>query len=133
VIAKVIAKRLKPIPSTSISKEQFVFLDGRQIQEVIRVAQEGLHNMKARKLKGAVVKIDLSKAYERLNWLFIRILLRHLGFEVPFINWVMGCISSTSFVVLINGSALPFFYIERGLKERLSFIPIVLPSGGRGS
>jgi hypothetical protein len=112
VIAKVIAKRLNPILSASISKEQFGFLDGRKIHEAIGVAQEGLHNMKTRNLKGVVVKIDLSKAYERVNWLFIHLLLTHLGFEVPFINWVMGCISSTSFVFLINGSASPFSMLK---------------------
>jgi hypothetical protein len=105
VVAKVIARRIKSILSASISKEQFGFLEGRQIHEAIRVAQEGLHSLKTRKGKGVVLNIDLSKAYDRVSWLYIRLLLTHLGFEVPFINWVMSCITSTSFAVLINGSS----------------------------
>jgi hypothetical protein len=124
VIAKIISKRINPFLSTSISKEQFGFLDGRQIHEAIGVAQEGLHSMKTKKLKGVVVKIDLSKAYDRVNWLFIRLLLTHLGFKVPFINWVMGCISSTSFAVLINGLASPFFHVERGLRQGFPLSPL---------
>jgi hypothetical protein len=70
---------------------------------------EGIHSMKMKKIKGVVLKIDLSKAYDRVNWLYIRLLLTHLGFEVDFIRWVMCCISTASFVVLINGSTSPFF------------------------
>ena len=124
VIAKIITKRIKPFLSASISKERFGFLDGRQIHEAIGVPQEGLHSMKTKKLKGVVVKIDLSKAYDRVNWLFIRLLLTHLLFEVHFINWVMGCISSTSFVVLINGLASPFFHDERGLRQGFPLSPM---------
>jgi hypothetical protein len=65
-------------------------LEGRQIHEAIGVAQEALHSIKISKVKGVVLKIDLSKAYDRVSWLNIRILLTHLGFEVPFINWVMS-------------------------------------------
>ena len=62
IISKVIAQRLKVILSAHVSAEQFGFLEGRQIHEAIGVAQEGLHSLKTRRLKGAILKIDLSKA-----------------------------------------------------------------------
>jgi len=62
IISKVISLCLKDIISRHISNEQFGFMKGIQIHEDIRVAQEGLHNMKIKKLKGAAIKIDLSKA-----------------------------------------------------------------------
>jgi len=71
IISKVISKRIKRILSKNISGEQFGFLDGRQIHEGIDVAQEGLHSMKTRNIGGVVVKIDLSKAYDRVHWLYI--------------------------------------------------------------
>jgi hypothetical protein len=115
IVSKVIARRIKRILSKNISEQQFGFLEGRQIHEAIGIAQEGLHSMKTRSLKGAVLKIDLSKSYDRVSWLYIRLLLTHLGFDVPFINWVMNCLSMASFAVLINGSTSPFFTSERGL------------------
>jgi hypothetical protein len=118
---KIISRRLKPFLSKTISQEQFGFLEGRQIHEAIGVAQETLHSMKTRKTKGVVVKIDLSKAYDRVSWLYIRMLLTHLGFELPFINWIMSCISIVSFAVLINGASLPFFSAERGLDKGALF------------
>ena len=66
IMAKVISRRLKVILSRRISNEQFGFLEGRQIHEAIGVDQEGLHSVKTHRLKGAVVKIDLSKVLIRL-------------------------------------------------------------------
>jgi hypothetical protein len=125
IIAKIIARRLKPLLSKSISKEQFGFLEGRQIHEAIGVAQEGLHNLKTKKEKGTILKIDLSKAFDRVNWSYIRLLLTHIGFDVPFIKWIMACISSVSFAVLINGAASPFFISEKGLRQGCPLSPLL--------
>ena len=89
------------------------------------MAQEGLHSIKTRHRKGAVIKIDLSKAYDKASWLYLRLLLTHLGFNMDFIRWVMSCISSVSFVVLINGVASPFFHAERGLRQGFPLSPLL--------
>jgi hypothetical protein len=111
IIAKIISRRLKPILSEVISKEQFGFLNGRQIHEAIGVAQEGLHSLKSHRSKGVVLKIDLSKAFDRVNWSFIRLLLTHLGFEVPFIRWIMACISSINLCSTNKWSSFPFLHL----------------------
>jgi hypothetical protein len=125
IIAKIIARRLKPILSNKISKEQFGFLQGRQIHEAISVAQETLHSLKITKSQGAILKIDLSKAFDRVNWSYIRLLLTHLGFEVPFIKWIMACLNLVSFALLINGAATPFFHSERGLRQGFPLSPLL--------
>jgi hypothetical protein len=80
--------------------------------------------MKSRKLKGAVVKIDLSKSYDRVNWLYIQMMLIHLGFGVAFTNWVMGCLTTVSFSILINGSASSFFKVDRGVRHGCPLSPL---------
>eukprot|EP00253_Pinus_taeda_P008941 PITA_08941 len=125
IIAKIIAMRLKPILSKNISSEQFGFLDGRQIHEAIGVAQETIHSIKQKIKKGAVIKIDLSKAYDRICWTYLRMMLTHLGFKVDFINWIMGCVSSVSFAVLINGAASSFFKGQRGLRQGCPLSPLL--------
>eukprot|EP00253_Pinus_taeda_P022219 PITA_22219 len=125
IIAKVIAIRLVPILSRNISMEQFGFLDGRQIHEAIGVAQEVIHSFKQKKKKGVILKIDLSKAYDRINWLYLRLLLTHLGFNYTFISWIMGCISNVSFAVLINGAASSFFKSQRGLRQGCPLSPLL--------
>eukprot|EP00253_Pinus_taeda_P021761 PITA_21761 len=125
IIAKVIAIRLVPILSKNISMEQFGFLEGRQIHEAIRVAQEVLHSIKQKKKKWSILKIDLSKAYDRINWLYLRLLLTHLGFNYSFISWIMGCIANVSFVVLTNGATSPFFKSQRGLRQGCPLSPLL--------
>jgi hypothetical protein len=125
IISKVIARRLKTVLSDKISLEQFGFLEGRQIHEAIGVAQEALDIIKTRKLKSAVLKIDLSKSYDRVSWLYLRFLLTHLGFTVPFIRWIMCCIATVNFLVLINGSAKNFFRYERGLIQGCPLFPLL--------
>jgi hypothetical protein len=48
-----------------------------------------------------------------------------MGFEVSFIRWVMRCISTVSFVVLINGSTSPFFHSEKGLIQGCPLSPLL--------
>ena len=64
-----------------------------------------------------VVKIDLEKAYNRLEWSFVRMVLKHFGFPANIINLIMSCISSTSTVVLFNGNKLDSFQPIRGIKQ----------------
>ena len=52
-------------------------------------------------------------------------LLIHLGFDTTFVRWVMGCISTASFAVLINGAASPFFKAERGLRQGCPLSPLI--------
>lgn len=132
IIAKIIVVRLKPILSECISNEQFGFLDGRQIHEAIGVAQETIHSIRQAKKKGAALKIDLSKAYDRIDWSFLRLLLTHFGFKVEFINWIMGCITNVNFVVLINGAASNFFKSQRGLRQGCPLSPLLFLLAAEG-
>lgn len=86
IIAKILANRLRPILSCHISSEQFSFLQNRQIHEAIGRAQEALHSLKTKKLKRAILKIDLAKAFNRVSWLYIKKILARLGFLPPFID-----------------------------------------------
>jgi len=123
VIPKIIARRIKVILSRHISTEQFGFLEGRKIHEAISVAQEGMHSIKYKKLKGAILKIELSKAYDKFSWMYIRLLLTHLGFHIDFIRWVMSFITTIP-SILINGATSPFFHSERGIRKGCLISPM---------
>lgn len=109
IIAKIIANHVKPILCKHILLEKFSFLKDRQIHEAIGIAQEVLHALHCKRGKGMIMKVGLSKAFDRVNWLYLRMLLTHLGFPFSFIRWIMGCISNIPFSVLVNRSATPFF------------------------
>jgi len=125
IIAKTIANQLKPILSCHIFPEQFSFLHNRKIHEAIHTAQEALYCMKSKNLKGAILKIDLAKDFDRVSWNYIKMILTHLGFPPPFINWIMCCITMTSFSALINVSSSYFFHEEHGLRQDCPLSPLL--------
>jgi len=125
IISKTIASRLKPILSRHIAPQQFAFLESRQIHEAIGLAQEAIHSIWSKHLKSILLKIDLSKDFDRANWLYIKMILIHLGFPHSYISWIMACITSPSFSILINGSASPFFHSERGLRQGCPLSPLL--------
>lgn len=116
ITSRIIALRIKPILSRMISKEQFAFFSHRQIHEAIGIAQEMLHWIKTVPKKAAILKINLSKAFDRVNWTYLQLMLTHIGFPHQFMNWIGCCFTSVSFSVLINGVASDFFHAERGLR-----------------
>lgn len=63
-----------------------------------------------------MVKIDLCKAYDSVEWSFMEAMLIGLGFPILFVGWVMKCISTVSYSVLVNGSLMPPFKARRGLR-----------------
>ncbi|KAM6545731.1 hypothetical protein CsatB_026467 [Cannabis sativa] len=73
------------------------------------------------KLKGrdgfVGLKLDMSKAYDRIEWSFLRRTMEAFGFESRFIQMVMKCISSVSFSILLNGGPLKQFCPGRGLRQ----------------
>lgn len=81
IISKIITNCLKPILSTHISPEQFAFLNHHQIHDAIGIAQEVLHSINIKKLKGMILNIDLENDFDHANWLYLRSLLTHQGFH----------------------------------------------------
>jgi hypothetical protein len=125
VISKVIANIIKLVLSAHISKEQFGFFSNRQILDVVGVAQESIHSIKVKKLKGLILKIDLVKYYDRVNWTYLRLILFQIGLPVNVVNWIMVCVTSVNFIVLINGTPTCFFKGFRGRRKRCPMSPLL--------
>jgi hypothetical protein len=119
LISKIIANRLKQILPKIISPNQSAFVPGRLITDNILLAYECTHFMK-NKYRGkdgyATIKLDMSKAYDRVKWSFIEKMLRKLGFTEQWIKLVMVCISSVKYQVQINGELTDTITPERGLR-----------------
>jgi hypothetical protein len=123
VISKVISNRIKPFLGRSLSAEQLGFLKGRRIQDAIGAAHECIHNIKQKNLKALVMKLDLKKAFDSIDWEFLRLILHAVGFGDKFTNWILSCVTSANFAVMINGEATSFFKSERGLRQGCPLSP----------
>ena len=83
------------------------------------VAYETLHTMHGRKKgkKGALaLKLDISKAYDRVEWSFLKGMMIKLGFPQGWIDQIMSCVTTASFSVRLNGKAYRNFRSTRGLR-----------------
>jgi hypothetical protein len=112
IIAKVLAVRLKKLLLDVILEEKFGFLERRQIHEEVGFSWASLHTTILRKLPTMVTKLHLS--YKTCS-LYVRLILIHVGFSLPFVNWIMDCVSSVSYAILVNGSVSTFFKPSRNL------------------
>ena len=80
--------------------------------------------MKCKRMKDVVIKNDLSKAYDRLTWVFLRIALSQMAFVVPFISWIMGCLVVYPSLSLSMGKRMISFIQAYVLgKVSLSLLP----------
>ena len=86
IISKVISNHLKPLLPLIISLEQAGFVEGRQILDGIILVHETIHSLKASRTPGMHLKLDLSKAYDKLNWQFLAGILKAFGFVEEWSN-----------------------------------------------
>ena len=65
--------------------------------------------------KRMVIKTYMSKAYDRMEWSFIEVVKRKVGFSEVWITWIMRCVTSVKYKVLMNGQQRGNIVPERGL------------------
>jgi hypothetical protein len=86
--AKAVTNRLRGCLNEIVSEEQSAFVPDRLITDNVLVAYKSVHAMKKRK-KGknfsCAVKLDMMKAYDRVEWHFLEAILHKLGFSIDFI------------------------------------------------
>jgi hypothetical protein len=125
LIAKCLANRIKPHLPDYIHPSQQAFIEGRRIGNNIIIAQEVTHSfaLKSWKNQAFMLKIDLAKAFDRLEWNFIVAALRRKGMHAHFINLVHSCVSSPTFSVIINGQPFAKFRGNRGIRQGCPLSP----------
>ncbi|XP_071928030.1 uncharacterized protein [Coffea arabica] len=118
LISRILADRVAYVLPKIISPQQTGFVKGRNISENFLLAQEIISGIGKKKRGGNVVmKLDMSKAYDRVAWDHIIGVLRRFGFGERFIDLVWRLISNVWFSVIINGSSYGFFKSSNGLRQ----------------
>ncbi|XP_074304900.1 uncharacterized protein LOC141639750 [Silene latifolia] len=125
-IAKLLCNRLSDVLPHIISPNQSAFVKGRDIVENILICQDlvKLYGRKACSPR-LLMKIDLQKAYDSIEWSFVREMLEALMFPEKFIRLIMECVTTPSFSLALNGDLFGFFKGKRGIRQGDPLSPLL--------
>lgn len=120
IISKILCNRLKIFLPEIISETQGAFVSGRLISDNVIIAHEMIHGLRTGDKvaeEWMAIKTDMSKAYDRVEWNFLEVLMEKMGFDRVWIRWIMACVRTVSFSVLLNGNSHGFIRPERGIRQ----------------
>ena len=120
IVSKVLANRLKLILPNVISDSQSAFVPNRLIIDNTIIAFEVLHKMRNKRTgkKGQMaIILDISKAYDCVEWNFLSQIMLKLGIDEHWVKLAMETVCTASYSVLINGEPRGFINPSRGIKQ----------------
>jgi hypothetical protein len=133
--SKCIANRARLSLGEIIGEEQSAFVPGRLIIDNVLIAYESVHAMRKRK-KGkncvSAIKLDMMKAYDRVEWHYLQAIMLKLGFSADYVRLIMKCVTSVRFTIHANGEFLPYFTPSKGLRQGDPVSPFLFLICGEG-
>ena len=120
IINEVLANRLKPILNDIISESQSAFITDGLITDNVLIAFESLHHMKTNctgRTGYMALKLDMSKAYDKVEWCFLEIFLLKMGFQESWVAMILECITTVTYSILVNGEPKGLITPTRGLRQ----------------
>ena len=85
--------------------------------DVVLITNEIVDEKRRSGEEGVVFKIDFEKAYNHVSWDFLDHMLEKKGISPRWRKWMRGCLSTVSFVVLVNGNTKGWVKASRGLRQ----------------
>ncbi|XP_062114224.1 uncharacterized protein LOC133825275 [Humulus lupulus] len=117
-ISKMLCGRLTKALPILVNQNQGAFVKDRLLAHNILILQDIIKGYKRKNISPrCVMKIDLSKAYDTIDWQFLEDILTTLCFPNKFIRWVMICLKGTSYSILMYGRIQGSFRGKKGLRQ----------------
>ena len=114
----VITRRMHDVMADIICESQAVFIPGRKISDNIILAHELVKSYTRKNISPrSMLKIDLQKAYDSVEWTFLEQVMGGLGFPEMFIQWVMKCVKTVNYTIVVNGQTTQRFDAAKGLRQ----------------
>lgn len=118
IFTKILSEGLAPILPKVIAPNQSGFVKGRLLNDNVLLAQEMFHELhRNNPTPNVALKLDMAKAYDRVQWSFLIKILKRMGFPDAWLSMIERCIGSCWFSILVNGAPAGFFRSTRGLRQ----------------
>ncbi|XP_056688387.1 uncharacterized protein [Spinacia oleracea] len=130
LISKVITSRLQGVIGDVVCDAQAGFIPDRSIADNILLASELIKGYTRKYISPrCMIKIDLRKAYDSLEWPFLKVMLHELGFPARFVDWIMECLSTVSYYIFLNGYPTEPIPAKKGLRQGDPMSPFLFTIG----
>jgi hypothetical protein len=103
IFTKLLMDRLTNFATKLIDPSQTAFIKERYIVDGAVTLHEIVHELKRKKLKGVILKIDFEKAYDSIRWDFVEEVLEKKGFDNKLKEWIMSSVRGGGVCINING------------------------------
>lgn len=120
IITKVLANRLKVVLNTVVSDSQSAFIPERLISDNIMISYEIMHYLKQKrygKEGHMAIKLDMSKAYDRVEWVFLQEIMRKMGFSDKWVYLVLQCVTTVSYNIVHGEYDMGTIKPSRGVSQ----------------
>lgn len=127
VVTKVLTNRIRLVLPHIIAGSQSSFIQGRDTKDNSIVLQEAVHTMQGMtsRKRFMIIKLDLAKAYDKLEWRFVLESLEILNFPKNIVELNKACLVSSSMAITWQGCASDPFFPTRGLHQGDPLSPLL--------
>ena len=123
VVAKVYANRMKPLLHHWILPSQTGFVPNRCILDNVFLAFEALEWTQENNQALCMLLLDFEKAYDRVNWTFLKQTMEKMGFHEQWTKQVMSLNLNASASILVNGQSTKTFKLQRSVRQGCPLAP----------
>ena len=123
IVAKVYANRMKPLLHHWILPSQTGFVPNRCILDNIFLAFEAIEWTLENNQELSMLLLDFEKAYDRVNWIFLKHTMTRMGFHPTWIKQVMSLNENAAAAVIVNGEQSKTFQLQRSVRQGCPLAP----------
>lgn len=117
IASKTIANRLIKHLTKLIHPNQVGYVKNRKITDNIRTVIDIMEHLKEDKLPGILINIDFEKAFDSIDWTFLKLVLNKFNFGNSLTKWIQTFYTNLSSCVINNGFTSKYFPVERGVRQ----------------